>query len=159
MDRGENRDTTLKQTNKPATSQSFFHPNFLSLTLTLHFSDARRRASEAPEPAHVMDVAVAAVEEEPKLAPQVWGFWPHLRATGSDFIGPMWAHLPLNSVVLLQQQQQVETIQDAVQSFGRVTRSVAANSPKLAPPSLFSVSKTPNKKIGIWKILLSENRL
>lgn len=31
-------------------------------------------------------------------------------------------------------------------SYGRVTRSVAANSPTLAPPSLFT--STPDKRIG-----------
>lgn len=58
----------------------------------------------------------------------------------------MSTYLPLISVVLLNQQQ-IEAIQEAIQ-YGRLTRSVAANSPKLAPPSLFSVDKTPNKKMG-----------
>lgn len=116
-------------------------------------TDVSRRISEATEPADVMDAAGAAVaadEEEPKAAPQVCLLC--LRAIRSGFFwfffSPcfMSVQLPFICVVLLQQQQ-TEIIQEAIQSLSRVTRSVAANSPKLAPPSLYSV-KTPNKIIG-----------
>lgn len=59
-------------------------------------------------------------------------------------------HFTLAFVVL---QLRTEAIQEAIQSIGRVTRSVAANSPKLAPPSLFAVDKTPNRKMGNWNFL------
>lgn len=110
------------------------------------------RLLEATEPADVMDAAgvaattaVAAIKDEPKVSSQVCLLC--FKATRSGFKCSMVTHLLLISVVLLNQQQ-IETIQQAVHSISRVTRSVAANSPKLAPPSLFSVDKTPNKKMG-----------
>lgn len=132
-------------------------PNFLHVVRRdshSHSLCVSRRVSEASEPADVMDAAgaavaaVAAVEEEPKAAPQVCLLC--LRVTRSGFTGSMSVHPPLVSAVLFQQQQ-IETIQQTIQSIGRVTRSVAANSPKLAPPSLFSIDKTPNKKTGNLK--------